>query len=80
MIEQIWSDAPMFVVWILLFFAIEAPALLNAKRGDTLSEMLRYVFGFTTRAGDVQSTGMKVRRLSFYAASAWFVLHINGTL
>lgn len=80
MIEQIWSDGPMWVVWVLMFFAIEVPALFNKKKGDTLSEVIRYAFGFSKRAGDVQSNGMRMRRLSFYAVSAWFVLHIQGVL
>lgn len=76
MMEQVWADAPLWVVWVLQFFAIEFPALMNAKRGDTLSEVIRYVFGFSTRAGDLQSTGMKWRRGGFWAFSAWFVAHI----
>ena len=76
MMDQVWADAPLWVVWGLQFVAIELPALMNAKRGDTLSEVIRYVFGFTTRAGDVQSTGMKWRRGSFWAVSAWFIAHI----
>lgn len=72
---------PEWLVWILQFVVIELPALYNAKRGDTWSEVLRYVFGFSQRAanGDIkqmQSTGMKLRRGSFYALSAWFVYHI----
>lgn len=78
MIEQIWNDGPLWVVWILQFVAIELPALFSAKRGDTLSEVLRYIFGFTTRVGDIQSRGMKARRASFYVSSAWFIGHISG--
>ena len=78
MFEQLLEDAPLWVVWIAQFVAIELPALYNAKKGDTLSEVFRYVFGFSTRAGDVQSSGMKARRLSFYAMSGWFIGHISG--
>lgn len=76
--EQILSDGPLWVVWILAFFAIELPALANKKDGDTWTEVLRYIFGFSKRAGDVQSNGMRLRRVSFYALSAWFVAHIGG--
>jgi len=76
--KNIWADAPYFIVWFLAFFAIELPALANKKDGDTWSEVLRYVFGFSKRAGDVQSNGMRLRRLSFYALSALFVAHIGG--
>ena len=80
MFETLWNDAPMWVVWLAQFFAIELPALYNAKRGDTLSEVIRYIFGFSTRFAGNQSLGMKARRGSFYAVSAWFVLHIQGIL
>lgn len=80
MIEQIWADAPLWVVWILQFYAIEFKALFNKKDGDTLSEVLRYIFGFSKRAGDIQSNGMRLRRLSFYGVSAVFVAHIAGVL
>ena len=80
MIEQVLQDGPLWVVWLAQFLAIEAKALFNKKPGDTLSEVIRYIFGFSKRSGDLQSTGMKVRRASFYAFSAWFVLHIKGVL
>lgn len=80
MIEEIWADAPWWVVWITQFFAIEFKALFNKKDGDTWSEVLRYVFGFSKRAGDIQSNGMRARRVSFYILSAAFVAHINGAL
>ena len=80
MFEQIMSDGPLWVLWILQFFAIEVPALFNKKKGDTWSEVLRYIFGFSKRAGDVQSNGMRLRRLSFYGLSALFVAHIGGYL
>jgi len=76
--KELWSNAPLFIILIVQFFAIEFYALFNKKRGDSWSEVLRYIFGFSKRAGDIQSTGMKVRRLSFYGLAAWFVLHISG--
>ncbi|HNP65788.1 MAG TPA: hypothetical protein PKH39_17785 [Woeseiaceae bacterium] len=78
MIDQILSDGPLWVVWIAQFIAIEVPALFNKKDGDTWSEVLRYIFGFSKRAGDIQSHGMRARRVSFYAVSAWFIAHISG--
>jgi len=62
-------------IWLLQFFAIEMPAIFNKKDGDTLSEVVRYIFGFSKRAGDLQSTGMRIRRSSFYALSIWLFLH-----
>lgn len=77
-ISQVWQDGPLWVVWLLQFVAIEAPALFNKKRGDTLSEVIRYAFGFSKRAGDLQSNGMRARRGAFYAFSFWFLDHITG--
>lgn len=77
MFEQLLNDAPLWVAWIIAFFAIEVPALLNKKDGDTLSEVVRYIFGFSKRAGDLQSSGMKWRRGSFYALSAALIWHFT---
>ena len=74
------SDLAPWLVWGLLFLGIELPALFNKKRGDTLSEVIRYIFGFSKRAGDTQSWGMRLRRGGFYAFSAWFFLHILGKI
>ncbi len=65
-----------WALWFVMFMAIEIPALLNKKRGDTLTEVIRYWFGFSKRAGDKQSWGMRARRGSFYAFSIWFFGHI----
>lgn len=77
MIEQIWSDAPLWVVWMVQFLVIELRALFNKKPGDTLSEVIRYIFGFSKRSGELQSTGMKLRRGSFYALTAVLVWHFT---
>ena len=77
MIEQLWNDAPLWIAWIVAFFAIELPALFNKKEGDTLSEVIRYIFGFSKRAGDLQSTGMKWRRASFYVLTGALVWHFT---
>ncbi len=80
MFNEVLSDGPMWVVWVVAFFAIEFPALFNKKRGDTWSEVLRFIFGFSKRAGDTQSWGMRWRRISFYGFSAIFTAHIGGFL
>jgi len=72
---QIWQDGPLWVVSLGLFFAIELPAIFNKKKGDTLSEVIRFAFGFSKRS-QVQGTAMRFRRGSFYAFVAWFVAHI----
>lgn len=75
--KQLLSDAPLWVAWIVAFFAIEVPALFNKKKGDTLSEVVRYIFGFSKRAGDLQSNGMRIRRGSFYVLSAALIWHFT---
>ena len=67
-----------WIIWGLLFVAIELPALFNKKPGDTLSEVVRYIFGFSKRAGDTQSWGMRARRGGFYLLSGWLFLHFTG--
>ncbi len=78
MIEQLIQDGPLWVVWVLQFLVIEVRALFNKKPGDTWSEVLRFIFGFSKRAGALQSNGMRARRGSFYVLSGWFVGHISG--
>lgn len=75
-IMQIVQDGPMWIVWGLSFFAIEMPAVFNKQKGDTLSEVIRFIFGFSKRS-QVQGTAMKWRRGSFYALSLWFFAHIT---
>lgn len=74
-LSQILQDGPLWVVMLGLFFAIEVPAIFNKKKGDTLSEVIRFAFGFSKRS-QVQGTAMKWRRGSFYAFCAWFLAHI----
>ncbi|MDJ0789284.1 MAG: hypothetical protein QNK05_20965 [Myxococcota bacterium] len=76
MLEQVWQHGPLWVIWILQFLGIEIKALLNKKKGDTLTEVIRFVFGFSKRSGEQQSNGMRLRRASFYGFSAWFFGHI----
>jgi hypothetical protein len=71
------TEYPLWIAWLLMFVAIEVPAIFDKKRGNTLTSIVRYHFGFTTRAGDKQSTGMKLRRLSFYAMSVALFLHFT---
>lgn len=72
---SVWNDGPLWVVWIAQFFAIEFKALFNKQQGDTLSEVIRFVFGFSKRS-QTQGWGMRARRGTFYAFCGWFVGHI----
>ena len=66
--------------WVLIiaqFFAVEFKALFNKEKGDTWSEVLRYVFGFSKRAKGSQGWWMIARRGSFYALATWFTVHIG---
>jgi len=75
-LAQIWQDGSLWVVMLGLFVAIEAPAIFNKKKGDTLSEVIRFAFGFSKRS-QVQGTAMKWRRGAFYAFCIWFTAHIG---
>jgi len=65
----------MWVFIVIQFFAVEFKALFNKEKGDTWSEVLRYVFGFSKRQKD-QGWSMRARRGSFWAIAAWFTGHI----
>jgi hypothetical protein len=71
------ENAHLWVAWMAAFLAIELPALFNKKDGDTWSEVVRFIFGFSKRAGDLQSKGMKLRRGSFYVLSAALIWHFT---
>jgi hypothetical protein len=74
------TEYPLWIAWLLMFVAIEVPAIFNKKRGDTWSSVVRYFFGFSKRAGDLQSNGMRLRRASFYVLSVTLFLHFTGDL
>lgn len=80
MLEHIWENSPLWIAWFLAFVAIELPAIFNKKPGDTLSSVIRYIFGFSKRAGDLQSNGMRLRRASFYVLTVALVLHFRGDI
>lgn len=60
----------LWILWALMFTAVEAAAIWNDKRGDTLSEHLRRWFRTDTNLG----------RTIFLIVSgvfmSWFVVHI----
>lgn len=65
---MIWTI--LWVAWILSFVAIEAVAVFNDKRDDTLSEHFRRWFRVDTGAGRV------VWLVVSGVFMAWFVVHI----
>lgn len=63
-----WTIA--WIIWGLLFAAIEGAAIANDKRDDTLSEHLRLWFSTSQKGG--RSVWIIVSGVFF----AWFVTHI----
>lgn len=63
-----WTIA--WIIWGLLFAAIEGAAIANDKRDDTLSEHLRLWFSTSQKTG--RSVWIVVSGVFF----AWFVTHI----
>ena len=57
--------------WLGMFIAIEVPAIVNRRPGDTLSEHLRS--WFATRAKPVQ---WRLRRLALLLFLVWLVVHL----
>lgn len=63
-------SAVLWAAWVAAFFALEIPAVLNAKKGDTLSEQFRLWFRVRYVLGRV------VFLVAFYAFAVWFGPHI----
>lgn len=62
----------LWVAWILAFFAVEIPAIRNARRNDTLSEHFQAWFHVRT------TWGKWTWIIAWGVFSAWFVPHILG--
>ncbi len=60
-----------WLVWIVMFFAIELPAAFNRKKGDTLSEHLWKWFSIKDKA-----KGWRVRRMGLTFTLVWIFIHL----
>ncbi len=60
-----------WLIWIVVFFAIEIPALLNKRKGDTLTEHIRVWF-----AVGKKTKWSKLRRLTLLVALVWLSVHL----
>lgn len=64
----------LWVAWLLAFVAIETWALIDRRRGDTLSEHAWDWFCLTgTKAG--KSGWCIIRRIVFFSAWLWLTIH-----
>lgn len=59
-----------WILWILMFFAIELPAVFNRQQGDTLSELVWNVFAIRGKP-----LGWQLRRLALVVGLGWLVVH-----
>jgi len=59
-----------WIVWLLMFGAIEGAALANKRKGDTLSEHVWQYFSIKHKG-----KGWRLRRFSLLAFLAWLVVH-----
>lgn len=60
-----------WLVWIVMFFAIELPAAFNRKEGDTLSEHLWKWFSIKDK-----SKGWRFRRMGLTFTLVWIFIHL----
>lgn len=60
-----------WILWILMFFAIEIPALVERRPGDTLSAYIWRWFSIKEK-----SPGYRWRRLVLVIGLVWLVLHL----
>ena len=63
-----WTVA--WLLWIGMFFAIEAPAILNKQKGDTLSEHVWKWFAIKNKGN-----GYRSRRLVLVTFLVWVSIH-----
>ena len=59
-----------WIFWLLLFVAIEGPAIFNKRKGDTLSEHVWSWFSIKQKGA-----GWRLRRVVLLAFMGWLVLH-----
>ncbi len=64
-----WTAA--WIAWLLAFFAIEIPALLDHRRGNTLSE---HVWRWCSIRD--KGRGYRLRRTMLLVLLAWLVVHL----
>lgn len=72
-----WTLA--WIAWGLMFAVIEGMALVNSRRGDTLSEHAWAWLGYATtgRAALRQPSGWtRLRRFLLLAGLTWLVVHL----
>ncbi|RFU37640.1 hypothetical protein DZF91_31820 [Actinomadura logoneensis] len=60
-----------WILWILMFLAIELPAVFNRQPGDTLSEVVWKVFAVRGKP-----VGWQLRRLALLLGLGWLVAHL----
>ena len=71
------ADWLQWLLYLLLGVGLEGRALLNSNKGDTLSEVLRYILGFSKRV-DPEKSCVVLCRTGFYGSLIWFAGHIPG--
>jgi hypothetical protein len=59
-----------WIMWLIMFGAIELPALLNKSKGDTLSEHVWRFFSIREK-----SNGWRARRFVLLSFLAWLITH-----
>ena len=76
MTDLIGTSEIAWIVFLILGLSIEIPAIFDDKRGNTLSSVLRYVFGFSSRQKDTGKSRM-VRQGAWWALIILFAGHIG---
>ena len=66
-----WKYTIAWVIWILAFGIIEAIAVIDKKKGDTLSEHIWKWFAI-----DNKEPFYKFKRLTLVTFLVWFAIHI----
>ena len=61
-----------WIFWLGLFFAIEIPAIVDRRPGDTLTEHVRDWFAVRSKPW-----GWRARRFMLLAFLAWLAVHFT---
>lgn len=60
-----------WIIWILMFIAIEGKAILNSRKGDTLSEHVWNWFNI-----DKRESNWTGKRIALCAGLLWLIAHL----
>lgn len=65
-----------WIAWGAYFLGVEGAALLNSRKGDTLSEHVWAFLGYKDRQVGQPTGSQRIRRYLMLGFLAWLVVHL----